>query len=154
MARKKQTQKAKLIADQAAALAEYAAKALVAAEQVRINTKAVERFPLDDDERATVAELPALAPKLKKKLLNDGGPVGIGAKPKGLGYLAQYQAGVAAAEAEGVGHRHPDPPRARLVGHVAQGTFRVRVVQVDRRRHRLALQRRQASDGVDGGGAA
>src|SRR5690348_988367 len=71
MARKKQTspaEKAKLIADQAAALAEYAAKALVAAEQLRIKTKAIEHFPLDDDERATVAELPALAAKLKKKL--------------------------------------------------------------------------------------
>ena len=73
MARKKQTQKAKLIADQAAALAEYAAKALVAAERLRIKTKAVERFPLDDDERATVAELPALPAKLKKKLLKMDG---------------------------------------------------------------------------------
>src|SRR5262245_5595641 len=154
MARKKQTQKAKLIADQAAALAEYAAKALVAAEQVRINTKAVERFPLDDDEQATVAELPALAPKLKKKLLNDGGPVGIGAKPKGLGYLAQYQAGVAAAEAEGVGDDHAQRPGLGRVGNVTEVTLWVWVREVDRRRHRLALQRRQASDGVDGGGAA
>jgi hypothetical protein len=66
MAPKKQTKKAKLIADQAAALAEYAAKALVAAEQLRIKTKAVERFPLDDDERATVAEFPSLASKSGK----------------------------------------------------------------------------------------
>jgi hypothetical protein len=71
MARKKPTKK--LIADQAAALAEYAAKALVAAEQLRIKTKAVERFPLDDDERATVAELPALAAKLTKKLAKKDG---------------------------------------------------------------------------------
>src|SRR5262249_7365278 len=72
MARKKPTgttKKAKLITDQAAAaLAEYAAKALVAAEQLRIKTKAIERFPLDNDQRATVAELPALPGKLKKKL--------------------------------------------------------------------------------------
>jgi hypothetical protein len=71
MARKKQTntaKKTKLISDQAAALAEYAAKALVAAEQLRIKTKAVEQFPLDDGERAMVAELPALPAKLKKKL--------------------------------------------------------------------------------------
>jgi len=46
------TRKAKYIADQAAALAEYAGKALVATEQLRIKTKAVERFPLDDDEQA------------------------------------------------------------------------------------------------------
>jgi hypothetical protein len=71
MARKKQprtTKKARAMADQAAALAEYAGTALVAAEQLGIKAKAVERFPLDDDERATVAQLPALAAKLKKKL--------------------------------------------------------------------------------------
>jgi hypothetical protein len=68
MARKKQTKKAKLITDQAVSLAEYAAKALVAAEQLRIKTKAVERFPLDEGRRATVAGLPALPAKLKKKL--------------------------------------------------------------------------------------
>jgi hypothetical protein len=76
MARKKPTgtsMKAKPIADQAAPLAEHAAKALVAAEQLRIKTKAVERFPLDEGERATVAELPALAAKLKKKLLKKDG---------------------------------------------------------------------------------
>jgi hypothetical protein len=76
MARNKQTgpaNKAKLIADQAAALAEYAAKALIAAEQLQIKTKSVEQFPLDDDERATVAELPALAPKLKKTLSKKDG---------------------------------------------------------------------------------
>jgi hypothetical protein len=69
MARKKQTQKTKLIADQAVALAEYVGKALVAAEQLRIKTKAIERLPLDDDERAIVAELSALAAKLREKLL-------------------------------------------------------------------------------------
>ena len=45
MPRKKRRTKAKLIADQAIALAEYAAKALVAAEHLRIKTKAVEQFP-------------------------------------------------------------------------------------------------------------
>jgi Plasmid pRiA4b ORF-3-like protein len=73
MARKKPAKKSKLIADQAVALAEYAAKALVAAEQFRIKTKAVERFPLDADEQATVAELPSLPAKLKKKLLKKDG---------------------------------------------------------------------------------
>src|SRR5262245_17716731 len=75
MARKKQTgttKKAKLIADQAAALAEYAAKALIAAEQLRIKTKAVEGFPLDDHDRATAAELPSLPAKIKKKLAKAG----------------------------------------------------------------------------------
>jgi hypothetical protein len=73
MARKKPNKKGRLTADQAAAVAEYAAKALVAAEQLRSKTEAVERFPLDEDERATVAELAALAAKLKKKLAKQGG---------------------------------------------------------------------------------
>jgi hypothetical protein len=59
--------------DQAAGLAEYGAKALVAAEQLRLKTKVVDRFPLDDEERATVAEFPGLAAKLKKKLLKKDG---------------------------------------------------------------------------------
>jgi hypothetical protein len=74
MGRKKQaspTNKAKQLADQAVTLADYAAKALVAAEQLRIKTKAVEGFPLADDERAAVAELPTLPPKIKKKLEKD-----------------------------------------------------------------------------------
>src|SRR5437660_53468 len=73
MARKKPIKKDKLIGDQAVALAEYAAKALVAGEQLRIKTRAVERFPMDGNERATVAELPALAAKLKKKLSKKDG---------------------------------------------------------------------------------
>jgi hypothetical protein len=68
MARKKQPTKADLLADQAVALAEYAAKALVAAEQLRIKTEAVERFPLDEYERTAVTVLPALPANLKKKL--------------------------------------------------------------------------------------
>jgi len=76
MARKKQprtAKKAKLIADQAVALADFAAKALVAAEQLRIKTKGVERFPLDESERATLADLPTLAAKVKKKLAKKDG---------------------------------------------------------------------------------
>jgi hypothetical protein len=73
MARKKPTKRAKLIADQAVNLAEYAAKALVAAEQLRVKTKAVERFPLDEGERATVAAQPSVAAKLKKKLAKQDG---------------------------------------------------------------------------------
>jgi hypothetical protein len=76
MARKKptrSTKKTKAIADQAVALAEYAASALVAAEQLRIKAKAVEGFPLDENEWAAVAELPSLAAKLRKKLAKQGG---------------------------------------------------------------------------------
>ena len=73
MARKKQTKKDKLIAAQAVAVAGYAANALVAAEQLRVKTKAVGRFPLNAEERAAVAELPALAAKLKKKLAKTDG---------------------------------------------------------------------------------
>ena len=72
MPRKNQTKtnrKTTAIADQAVALAEYAATALVAAEQLGIKAKAVERFPLDKSERKTVAELSALAARLKKKLV-------------------------------------------------------------------------------------
>ena len=72
MARNKPTRtarEAKAIADQAVALAEYAATALVAAEQLGIKAKAVEAFPLSEEERATAAHLPALAAKLKKKLV-------------------------------------------------------------------------------------
>src|SRR5260370_19601297 len=76
MARKKPTsttKRAKLLADQAVALSDYAAKALVAAEQLRIKTNTVEQFPLDENERATVADLPALAAKLNKKLAKKAG---------------------------------------------------------------------------------
>ncbi len=77
MARKKQTRttkKTKAIADQGVALAEYAATALVAAEQLGIKAKAVEEFPLSEEERTAVAHLPALAAKLKKKLVKTDGP--------------------------------------------------------------------------------
>lgn len=53
---------------QSVALAEFAAKALVAAEQIGIKKKPVESFPLDHAERAGAAELPALSTNIKKKL--------------------------------------------------------------------------------------
>jgi hypothetical protein len=58
----------KLFADQAAAIAEYAAKALMAAEQIRIKTKPVKGFSLEEGERAVLAVLPTLSTKVKKKL--------------------------------------------------------------------------------------
>src|SRR5579872_4279901 len=76
MARKKQTRttkKTRAIADQAVALAEYAATAMVAAEHLSIKAKAVEGFPLSEEERATVAHLPSLTVKIKKKLVKTDG---------------------------------------------------------------------------------
>ncbi len=58
---------------QSVALAEFAAKALVAAEQLAIKKKVVDGFALDEAERALAADLPGLSGTLKKKLAkNDG----------------------------------------------------------------------------------
>lgn len=65
MARKKPTT-ADLTA-QSVALADHAAMALDAAEKLRIKTKAVENFPLNEAERAIVAQLPCLPAKIKQK---------------------------------------------------------------------------------------
>jgi hypothetical protein len=59
---------AQLIADQAVQVAGWTAQALVAAEQLRIKTKPVGRFPLKKDERAVLSLLP-IRPLLKSKLL-------------------------------------------------------------------------------------
>lgn len=64
---RKSTTSATQVADQAVAIAEYAAKALAVATQLRIKTKAVEQFPLDEIERASVAGLATLPAKLNKK---------------------------------------------------------------------------------------
>ncbi len=53
---------------EAVALSEYAAKALVAAEQLRNKSRPVEALSLEDVERALLADLPGLAGKLKTKL--------------------------------------------------------------------------------------
>src|SRR5260370_579605 len=75
MAKKKQikpgdgvSRKAKLIADQSVALAEYSANALVAAEQLRIKSKPVEGLSFQDFERAVLVGLPALSAKVRQKL--------------------------------------------------------------------------------------
>lgn len=71
MAKKKLTsvaKKIKLSADPAVALDEYASKAYFAADARQIKAKPVKPFPLDEDERATVAEIPSLPANLKKKL--------------------------------------------------------------------------------------
>ena len=61
-------ERAKLMSDQAVSLAEYAARALVAAEELRIKGKAVEGLSLKVIERTALAELPSLPAKVKKKL--------------------------------------------------------------------------------------
>ena len=66
MARKKPTTTD--LIEQSVALAEFAAKALIAAEQLEIKKKAVDDFPLDEAERAIAADLPSLSLTLKKKL--------------------------------------------------------------------------------------
>lgn len=72
MARKKPTTTAKQLANQAAALAEYAAQALATAELLRVKTKSVGDFPLDGHERATAADLESVSPRLRKKLAKIG----------------------------------------------------------------------------------
>jgi Plasmid pRiA4b ORF-3-like protein len=66
MARKKPTDAD--LTEQSVALAEFAAKALVAAEQLGVKKKVVDGFFLDDSERAVAADLAGLSATLKKKL--------------------------------------------------------------------------------------
>ena len=73
MVRKQSAKKAKLIADQSVALAEYAANALVAAEQLRIKTKLAEGLLLQDLDRAALTILPALSAKVRNKLAKPDG---------------------------------------------------------------------------------
>ena len=81
MARKKQIKsveisaKNKLIVDQAAALADFAATAYVAAGEMEIKTKPVSPFPLEEVERATLALIPTLPLNVKKKMAKKDAPV-------------------------------------------------------------------------------
>jgi hypothetical protein len=59
------------LTEQSVALAEFAAKALIAAEQLGVKKKIVDGFSLDDSERAVAAELPALSATLKNKLAKE-----------------------------------------------------------------------------------
>lgn len=61
------------LTQQSLALAEFAAKVLVAAEQLAIKKKVVAGFSLDKGERAIAAELPDITPTLKKKLVKKDG---------------------------------------------------------------------------------
>ena len=82
MAKKKQdkpgdaiAKKAKLIADQTIALADYAATALNAAELLRIKSKPVKGLSLSKDERAVLTVLHAVPAKVKKRLEKTDGAV-------------------------------------------------------------------------------
>jgi hypothetical protein len=57
-----------LSADWAVALAEYGARALVAAEHLRIKTRPVGGLPLRPGERSALARLPTVSAKIRKKL--------------------------------------------------------------------------------------
>jgi hypothetical protein len=61
------------LTQQSVALAEFAAKALVAAEQLAIKKKVVDGFSLDEAERTIAAELPGLSATIKKKLAKKDG---------------------------------------------------------------------------------
>ena len=56
------------LTEQSVALAEFAAKALVAAEQLRVKKKVVEGFSLDLSEREIAADLPDISATLTRKL--------------------------------------------------------------------------------------
>lgn len=64
-----EAKRAKLIAEQAVRIAEWAAQALVAAEQLGIKQDTVEQVLPQVAERTVVAALPAVPPKLRKKVL-------------------------------------------------------------------------------------
>jgi hypothetical protein len=61
-------EKALVIADQAVAIADFAAKALLAADQLDIKGMPVENFPLHKAEREFLSKRPTVSVKFKKKL--------------------------------------------------------------------------------------
>lgn len=63
-----ESKRPKLIAEQAARIAEWAAEALIAAEQLGVKQETVEGVLPQEAERAVVALLPAVSAKLKKKV--------------------------------------------------------------------------------------
>lgn len=65
--------RAKLIADQATALADWTIKALDAAGQLRIKNRLVERLPLKRGEKVVLAKLPNFSSGLKEKLTETNG---------------------------------------------------------------------------------
>ena len=63
--------KAKLISDQAVQIAEWAAQALVAAEQLRIKTKPLEHFSLAPAQRDVLLLVPGISQSIRNRLLKD-----------------------------------------------------------------------------------
>jgi hypothetical protein len=63
--------KEKVISDQAVQIAEFAAKALVAAEQLRIKMKPLEGFWLAPGQRDLLLLVPGLSKTIKNKLAKD-----------------------------------------------------------------------------------
>jgi len=70
--------KEKLISDQAARIAQFAAQALVAAEQLGIKKKALEHFSLAPAHREVLSLVPGVTKALKKKLAQDGATFSVG----------------------------------------------------------------------------
>jgi len=63
--------KAKLISDQAVQVAEWAAQALVAAEQLRLKTKPLETFCLAPAQREVLLLVPAIPKSIRNRLLKE-----------------------------------------------------------------------------------
>lgn len=66
MAKKKST--ANMVTQQSVALAEFAATVLMAAEEFGLRNEPIHDFPLEDDERGIVAELPGISASLSSQL--------------------------------------------------------------------------------------
>src|SRR5690606_29684296 len=67
---------------------------------------------------------------------------------------AEDEAGIRAAEAEGVGQRVADRPFLRLLGHKIDVAARRRVVEVQRRRAYAVADRHDRENGLDAAGGA
>src|SRR5690606_27482279 len=76
---------------------------------------------------------------------------GAGPKSRGGG---EDEAGIRAAEAEGVGQRVADRPFLRLLGHEIDVAARRRVVEVQRRRAHAVADRHDRENGLDAAGGA
>jgi len=70
--------KEKLISDQAAQIAQFAAQALVAAEQLGIKKRALEHFSLAPAQREVLSLVSGMTKALKKKLAQEGTTFSIG----------------------------------------------------------------------------
>src|SRR5215211_7375964 len=85
-----------------------------------------------------------------RRTLEEGVHGGNMVSPRALAVELLYDdAGVVAAEAERVGDPDPDRSLARLVGDVVEVALGIRVVVVDRRRQRVAVDREHREDRLD-----